>query len=224
MQPAEKIRVLIVDDHEVVRLGLTALFNQASDIQVVGQAADVEPAIEAAAKLKPNVVVMDVRLPGGSGVDACRAIRAQDPAIQVIMLTSYSDDEALFSAVMAGAAGYVMKQIGSHDLVNAIRTVAKGGSLLDPQVTGKVLERVRRQAQARDKGAELTDQERRILALIAEGKTNKEIAAEVYLSEKTVRNYVSHLLAKLEVGNRAEAAALAVRENWIDLSQKRDGR
>src|SRR5690606_18435670 len=159
----------------------------------------------------PDVVVMDVRMPGGSGVDACRQIRAKHPDVKVIMLTSYTDDEAIFASVMAGASGYVLKQVGSEDLIKAIRTVHAGGSLLDPSTTQRVLERMRMRDPLNDLPEPLTDQERRLLSLIAEGKTNKEIAAIVYLSEKTVRNYVSTILAKLGLSNRAEAAAFAVR-------------
>lgn len=183
---------------------------------MVGEAEDGEEAVRRVRELSPDVVVLDVRLPGMSGVEACREIRAAHPKTRVIMLTSYPDEEAVFSSVLAGASGYVLKQIGSAELLSAIRRVSRGESLLDPSVTGTVLERMRRGAPLRgeeedDRIATLTAQERRILALIAEGKTNREIGEALFLSEKTVRNYVSNLLGKLGLANRAEAAAFAVR-------------
>lgn len=210
------IRVMIVDDHEVVRIGLKSLLRRVEDIEVVGEAGSAEESVRkvealAAAGTPPDVVIMDVRMPGGSGIDACRAIRARYPQIKVIMLTSYTDDEAVYASVMAGAAGYVLKQVGSDDLIKAIRTVHAGGALLDPSTTQRVLARMRNKDPLGDLPEPLTEQERRILQLIAEGKTNKEIAGEVFLSEKTVRNYVSNILAKLGLANRAEAAAFAVR-------------
>ncbi|WP_414482626.1 response regulator [Limnochorda sp.] len=211
----ETIRILIVDDHEVVRIGLRSLLERIGQFEVVGEAASAQEAIELARSRKPDVVVMDIRMPDGSGIEACRAIRSENEAIKVIMLTSYTDDEAIFASVMAGASGYVLKQIGSHELVEAIRTVAAGGSLLDPSITGKVLERMR--GMTREQQHEkLTDQELRILRLIADGRTNKEIAEALYLSEKTVRNYVSSILSKLNLSNRAEAAAYAVRRHLLD--------
>ncbi|MFS8614103.1 MAG: response regulator transcription factor [Limnochorda sp.] len=215
MRPVETIRILIVDDHEVVRIGLRSLLERIGQFEVVGEAASAQEAIELARSRKPDVVVMDIRMPDGSGIEACRAIRSENEAIKVIMLTSYTDDEAIFASVMAGASGYVLKQIGSHELVEAIRTVAAGGSLLDPSITGKVLERMR--GMTREQQHEkLTDQELRILRLIADGRTNKEIAEALYLSEKTVRNYVSSILSKLNLSNRAEAAAYAVRRHLLD--------
>ncbi|HEX6970998.1 MAG TPA: response regulator transcription factor, partial [Limnochordia bacterium] len=183
-----KIRVLLVDDHEVVRIGLRALLQRAPDLEVAGEAGSAEEAVAQAARLRPDVVVMDVRMPGGSGIEACREIRQAQPDTRVLMLTSYPDEEAVLASVMAGASGYVLKEIGGGELLAGIRAVAAGKSLLDPQVAAVVLDRVRRQSEP--KYPPLTDQERRILALIAQGKTNREIAQELYLSEKTIRNYV----------------------------------
>src|SRR5690554_1854870 len=216
MRPVETIRILIVDDHEVVRIGLRSLLERIGQFEVVGEAASAQEAIELTRSRKPDVVVMDIRMPDGSGIEACRAIRSESQDVKVIMLTSYTDDEAIFASVMAGASGYVLKQIGSHELVEAIRTVAAGGSLLDPSITGKVLERMRGMSRDQQHHEKLTDQELRILRLIADGRTNKEIAEALYLSEKTVRNYVSSILSKLNLSNRAEAAAYAVRRHLLD--------
>ncbi len=211
------IRVVIVDDHEVVRLGLKTLLNRVSDLEVVGEAGSATEAEEVVAATQPDVVIMDIRMPGGSGIEACRVIRSRWPEVKVIMLTSYSDDEAVIGSVMAGASGYVLKQIGTQELVNAIRRVYNGESLLDPTVTGKILERVRSGVTGEGDGPpipggeSLTEQEQKILVLIAQGKTNREIANKMYLSEKTVRNYVSNILGKLQLHNRAAAAAWAVR-------------
>lgn len=212
----KNIRILIVDDHEVVRMGLRGLLERNPGFTVVGEAGSADEAIQKAAESPVDVVVMDVRMPNGSGIEACRAIREAKPDVKVIMLTSYADDEAVFASVMAGASGYVLKQIGSHELVEAIRTVAAGGSLLDPSITGKVLERMRGMSREQQQHEKLTDQELRILRLIADGRTNKEIAEALYLSEKTVRNYVSSILSKLNLSNRAEAAAYAVRRHLLD--------
>ena len=210
------VRILIADDHEVVRIGLRSLLERYPEFQVVGEAASGAAAIEMVDRLLPDVVVMDIRMPEVNGVDACRRIRERHPEVKVIMLTSYPDDEAVFGAVMAGASGYVLKQVGSTELVDAIHTVARGESLLDPSVTGKLLERVRMMsAEEQPPHEKLNIQERRILALIAQGKTNREIAEALYLSEKTVRNYVSMILSKLGLANRAEAAAYAVRQNMV---------
>jgi two-component system response regulator DevR len=206
--PAEggAVRVLLVDDHEVVREGLrTLLASKADRIQVAGEAGTVAEAVEQAARLQPDVVVLDVRLPDGSGVEACREIRSQRPQTGVLMLTSFSDDEALVQSIMAGAAGYLLKHVRGAELVAAIETVSRGGALLDPAVTGRVLERLRKPET--DAFASLTETERRILELIAEGKTNREIGEAVFLSEKTVKHYVSSILSKLEVSHRSEAAA-----------------
>lgn len=209
MESDKTIKVALVDDHEVVRMGLRTLLENQPDITVVGEAGTVQDAITLCAEKKPDIVVLDVRMPDGSGVEACRAIRDENAATQVIMLTSYSDDEALFSSIMAGAAGYLLKQTRSSALLDAIRTVARGGSLLDPAVTQQILDRLRSgQTKPDDPLAELTEQERNILEHIADGLTNREIAAKVFLSEKTVKHYVSNILSKLGVGNRAAAAAL----------------
>jgi two-component system response regulator DevR len=201
-------RVLICDDHEVVREGLRTLLSRRQDMVVVGEAGTMQEAIETAAKAKPDVVIMDVRLPDGSGVEACRAIRETRPETQVIMLTSYADDEALFASIVAGASGYLLKQTRGQAVVDAIQAVAQGRSLLDPDVTGKVLERVRRGRDQEDPAiASLTDQERKVLEQLAEGKTNREIGTTLFLSEKTVKNYVSRILDKLGLSRRAQAAA-----------------
>lgn len=207
------LRVMLVDDHEVVRQGLRALLRAQDDIEVVAEADSGQSAVALAKIHRPDVVVMDVRMPEGSGVEACRAIRDDNPGTQVIMLTSYSDDEALFNSIMAGAAGFVLKQIRGHDLVDAIRTVGRGDSLLDPGVTKRVLERLRK-AKFEDKDpklARLSPQEERILEMIGEGLTNRQIAERVHLSDKTVKNYVSSILQKLEVARRAEAASYIAR-------------
>ena len=207
--PPSPLRLLVVDDHEVVRQGLVALLDRREGFQVVAEAGTVADAVEAARRFRPEIVIMDVRLPDGSGVEACREIRAEFPDTRVVMLTSYPDEEAVLSAIVAGASGYLLKQIRARDLVSALETVGAGGSLLDPAVTEKVLERVRRIANGSqsDELAALTAQEQRILLLVAEGKTNKEIAAEVFLSDKTVKNYVSSILSKLNHQRRAQAAA-----------------
>ena len=211
--PARTLRLLVVDDHEVVRQGLVALLDRRPGFQVVAEAGTVEEAIAQARLHQPDIVVMDVRLPDGSGVEACREIRAELPATRVIMLTSFPDDEAVLSAIVAGAAGYLLKQIRARDLVAALEAVGRGESLLDPAVTERVLERVRRIATGAidDELGVLTAQERKILMLVAEGKTNKEIAADVFLSDKTVKNYVSSILSKLNLERRAQAAAYVAR-------------
>jgi two-component system response regulator DevR len=203
------LRLLVVDDHEVVRKGLVALLDRREGFEVVAEAGSVAESIEQARRHQPDIVVMDIRLPDGSGIEACRDIRAELPGTKVIMLTSYPDEEAVLSAIIAGASGYLLKQIRARDLVAALETVGRGESLLDPAVTEKVLERVRRMASgaAADELAALTAQERKILMLVAEGKTNKEIAADVFLSDKTVKNYVSSILSKLNLERRAQAAA-----------------
>ena len=207
------LSLLIVDDHEVVRQGLAALLGRRPEFQVVAEAGTVAEAVAAARKFRPDLVVMDVRLPDGSGIEACREIRAEMPDTRVVMLTSYPDEDAVLSAIIAGASGYLLKQIRARDLVSALETVGRGESLLDPAVTGRVLERIRRIATADqpDELAQLTSQEQKILLLVAEGKTNKEIAADVFLSDKTVKNYVSSILAKLNLERRAQAAAFMAR-------------
>jgi DNA-binding NarL/FixJ family response regulator len=206
-------RILIVDDHEVVREGLRALLNRKEGFTVVGEAGTVEQAIAEAAKSEPDVIVMDVRLPDGSGIEACREIRQTRPQTKVIMLTSYADEDAVFASILAGAAGYLLKQTRGNALADAIGSVTRGESLLDPAVTQKVLERVRMSGQRSedDPLSTLTEQEHKILVLIAEGKTNKEIADEVFLSDKTVKNYVSNILSKLNLRRRSEAAAFIAR-------------
>lgn len=204
----KQVRILIVDDHEVVRMGLRSLLERKEGLLVVGEADGVKDAVRAAQQSQPDVVIMDIRLPDGNGVEACRQIREANPDTRVIMLSAFADDEALFGSIMAGASGYILKQARGQNLAEAIERVARGESLLDPTVTDKVLERMRRLAAGEsDELAALSPQERKILALIAEGKTNKEIAKEVFLSDKTVKNYVSSILSKLNLRRRSEAAA-----------------
>jgi DNA-binding NarL/FixJ family response regulator len=207
------LRLLLVDDHEVVRQGLAALLARRPAFQVVAQAGTVAEALAAARRHRPDLVIMDVRLPDGTGIEACRDIRAEMPETRVVMLTSYPDEEAVLAAILAGASGYLLKQIRGRDLVAALESVGRGDSLLDPAVTERVLERVRRVAAGagHDELAELTSQERKILFLVADGKTNKEIAAEVFLSDKTVKNYVSSILSKLDLQRRAQAAAFVAK-------------
>ncbi len=205
------IRVFLVDDHEVVRRGVAALLEAEPDIEVAGEAGTAEQAVARILAVRPDVAVLDVRLPDGSGVAVCREVRSQAPEIACLMLTSYADDDALFDAVMAGAAGYVLKQIHGSDLVGAVRTVAGGGSLLDPQTTAAMLQRLRDQAARKDPLAALSEQERHILELIGEGLTNRQIGERLFLAEKTVKNYVSNLLTKLDMQRRTQAAALAAR-------------
>jgi two-component system, NarL family, response regulator DevR len=206
------IRVYLLDDHEVVRRGLVALLESAGDIEVVGESGLAQEATRRIPALRPDVAVLDARLPDGSGIDVCRDVRSADPNIKALILTSYQDDEALFSAIMAGAAGYVLKQIKGNDLVDSIRRVAAGQSLLDPLVTAQVLERIRHGAEDEpEELSGLTPQERRILELIAQGLTNRQIGEQLFLAEKTIKNYVSSLLAKLGVERRTQAAILANR-------------
>jgi two-component system response regulator DevR len=203
-----QIRVMLVDDHDVVREGLRTLLQRSKEVLIVGEAGTMAEAIDTAARAKPDVIVMDVRLPDGSGVEACRTIREARPETKVVMLTSYADDEALFASIVAGAAGYLLKQTRGQAVIDAITSVAQGRSLLDPSVTGKVLERVRRGRDDQDPAlASLTEQERKVLEQLAEGKTNRDIGAVLFLSEKTVKNYVSRILDKLGLARRAEAAA-----------------
>jgi DNA-binding NarL/FixJ family response regulator len=204
---------MIVDDHEVVREGLRALLRRRNELAVVAEADSVATAIAEAKRAQPDVVIMDVRLPDGSGVEACRDIRAERPETKVIMLTSYADDEAVFASIMAGATGYLLKQTRMQALVDAIERAMRGESLLDPAVTQRVLERVRSSREDKDDELSLlSEQERKILNLVAEGKTNKEIAAEIFLSDKTVKNYVSSILSKLNLRRRSEAAAFIARK------------
>ena len=206
---ADPIRVYLLDDHDVVREGLKFLLEQQEDIVVVGQSATATEATARIPALRPDVAVLDARLPDGSGIEVCRAVRAIDPTINALILTSYDDDEALFAAIMAGASGYVLKEIRSSDLVTAVRHVASGRSLIDPAMTATVLERIRNGPETPDELAALTDQERILLGHIAEGLTNRQIAEQMFLAEKTVKNYVSSILAKLGLERRTQAAVLA---------------
>ncbi|MBM3683319.1 MAG: response regulator transcription factor [Actinobacteria bacterium] len=206
------IRVFVLDDHEVVRTGLRDLLESTGEFTVVGEAGTAEEALGRIPATRPDVAVLDVRLPDGNGVEVCREIRDAHPGVHCLMLTSFADDEALFDSIMAGASGYLLKQVRGVDLIDAVRTVAAGSSLIDPGVASKVLARIRRQdAVVDDPTRRLTDQERRILELIGEGLTNRQIAERMYLAEKTVKNYVSNLLAKLGMARRTEAAAFAAR-------------
>jgi len=206
-----KIQVFLLDDHEIVRRGVRELIEAEEGLEVVGEASTAAEALQRIPAVKPDVAVLDVRLPDGSGVEVCREVRSQLPGLSCLMLTSYSDDDALFEAIMAGAAGYVLKQIRGNDLVTAIRRVARGESLLDPTVTSKVLHRLRNPSEEDERLAKLTPQERKILDLIAEGATNRQIGAELHLAEKTVKNYVSNMLMKLGMSRRTEAAVFAVK-------------
>jgi two-component system, NarL family, response regulator DevR len=205
------IRVFLLDDHEVVRRGLRELLEDEPDIEVVGEAESAASALRRIPALRVDVAVLDARLGDGSGIDVCREIRSRDESVRAIILTSYDDDDALFAAIMAGAAGYVLKQIHGTDLVDGIRRVAAGQSLLDPAVIARVLQRVRDGSGPPDELAALTEQERKILACIAEGMTNRQIGERLFLAEKTVKNYVSSLLAKLGLERRTQAAVLAAR-------------
>jgi len=205
------LRVFLLDDHEVVRAGLRSLLESEEDIVVAGEAGTVAEALVRVPLAKPDVAILDVRLPDGSGIEVCRQIRSDHPDVACLMLTSYADDEALLAAIMAGAAGYVLKQVGGSDLVTDIRRVGAGGTLLDPKLTERVLERLRRGPQEDERLASLTPQERRILDRIAEGRTNRQIGEELFLAEKTVKNYVSNLLAKLGMARRTEAAVFAAK-------------
>jgi two-component system response regulator DevR len=212
------LRILLVDDHEVVRVGVRALIDRQPDMEVVAEATTVREAISQAEELAPDVVVLDIRLPGGNGLEACRQIKAHRPETRVIILTSFPDDEVLFDAIAAGADGYVLKQIGSDDLIHALECVGQGQNLLDPSLTDRLFAKVReaRRQERAHAFADLTVQELHILALVAEGQTNREIASQVQLSEKTVRNYVSIILGKLNVTSRAQAAAYAARHRIED--------
>ncbi|MBI5840520.1 MAG: response regulator transcription factor [Chloroflexi bacterium] len=210
-----KQRIILVDDHEVVRLGLKSLLERHPQFEIVGEAGSARDALEQVHALNPDVVVMDIRLPGTSGIEACEQIVNQFPNTKVIMLTSYAEDEMLFSAIRAGASGYILKQIGSEDLIKALESVGRGEALLDPAVTQRVFQEVRRAVKEEEASAfaHLSQQEKHVLLLVSEGKTNREIAKSLFLGEGTVRNYVSSILSKLGVNNRAEAAAYAVEHN-----------
>jgi DNA-binding NarL/FixJ family response regulator len=211
------LRVMLVDDHEVVRGGIRAMLQATDDIVVTAEAASVREAIDEAARARPDVIVMDVRLTDGSGIEATRQIRADRPESKVLMLTSFADDEALFASIMAGASGYVLKQVNAAELLRAIRAVGRGESLLDPAVTTSVLDRLRKgkHLMQDEKLARLSPQEERILTAVADGKTNREIGDDLHLAEKTVKNYVSSILSKLEVARRAEAAAYLARHTTM---------
>jgi DNA-binding NarL/FixJ family response regulator len=206
-----KVSVFLLDDHEIVRRGVRELLEAEPDITVVGEAGTAQSALVRIPALRPDVAVLDVRLPDGDGVSDCRAVRSRTPDTACLMLTSFGDDEALFNAIMAGAAGYVLKQIRGTDLVGAVRTVAAGESMLDPEAAGRVMRRMQQQAQAADSLSGLTEQERRILELIGKGLTNRQIGTEMSLAEKTVKNYISVLFAKLGMQRRTQAAAYAAR-------------
>ncbi|WP_363324291.1 response regulator transcription factor [uncultured Nocardioides sp.] len=203
------IKVFLLDDHEVVRQGLRALLESTGSIEVVGEAGTAAEAAARIPALHPDVAVLDARLPDGSGIEVCRTVRGVDPTIRALILTSYDDDEALFAAIMAGASGYVLKDVKGLDLVAAIRQVAEGNSLIDPALTARVLERVRNGPATAPELADLTEQELKLLALIAEGLTNRQIGERMFLAEKTVKNYVSSILAKLGLERRTQAAVLA---------------
>lgn len=208
-------RILLVDDHEVVRLGLKSLLDRHPKFQIVAEAATGHEAVKKVEQYKPDIVVMDIRIPGGSGIKACDEITKKYPDTKVIMLTTYAEDEMLFSAIRAGASGYMLKQVESSELIKAIEAVGRGEALLDPAVTQRVFQEVRKAAREEEALAftDLTDQEKQVLIHVSEGKTNREIAKALYLGEGTVRNYVSSILSKLDVNNRAEAAAYAVRHD-----------
>jgi two-component system, NarL family, response regulator DevR len=205
----DHLRVFLMDDHEIVRRGLRELLETEDDIEVVGEAGSAEEALSRIPPTRPDVAVLDVRIPDGNGVEVCREVRSRHPEVRCLILTSFSDDEALFQAIMAGASGYLLKQIKGSDLVDSVRRVAAGQSLLDPAVTARVLERLRKGTETDEQLAQLTDQERKILDHIAEGLTNRQIAERVYLAEKTVKNYVSNVLTKLGMERRTQAAVFA---------------
>lgn len=216
-----KKRILLVDDHEVVRLGLKALLDHHQQFEVVGEASTAREAIEQVEEKNPDIVLMDIRLPGSSGIEACEEITGNFPQSRVVMLTSYADDEMVFSAIRAGASGYILKQIGGDDLIRALEAVGRGEALLDTAVTQRVFQEVRRAVKEEEAAAftNLSQQEKHVLLLVSEGKTNREIAKALFLGEGTVRNYVSSILSKLNVSNRAEAAAYAVEHNLKEYLQ-----
>ena len=209
------IRVFLLDDHEIVRRGIKELLESEGDIEVVGESGLAQEAARRIPALRPDVAILDGRLPDGSGIDVCRQVRSVDPTIAGLILTSYDDDDALFAAIMAGAAGYILKQVGGNDLVETVRRVAAGQSTLDPSVTARVLDRLRNGPRADPELAALSEQEQRILELIGEGLTNREIAERLFLAEKTVKNYVSSMLAKLRLTSRTQAAIFATKHPHI---------
>jgi two-component system response regulator DevR len=216
------VRIFLLDDHEIVRRGLRELFETQEDFEVVGEASNAEEAMTRVPPTRPDVAVLDVRLPGTSGIEVCRDLRADLPELRCLMLTSFADDDALFAAILAGASGYLLKQIRGPELVSAVRRVAAGQSLIDPALTASVMERLRGK-QEDERIARLSPQERRILDLIAEGKTNRQIGAEMFLAEKTVKNYVSNLLAKMGFSRRTEAAVYAARSKSAQRSDQSEG-
>jgi DNA-binding NarL/FixJ family response regulator len=220
-QSQDTIRVFLMDDHEVVRRGIASLLSEEADIEIVGEAGSAEQALARIPAARPHVAVLDVRVPDGDGVSVCREVRARMPEVACLMLTSFSDEEALFDAVMAGAAGYVLKQIHGSDLVGAIRTVASGQSLLDPRSTAQMLQRLRERDARKDPLSTLSDQERQILELIGEGLTNRQIGERMFLAEKTVKNYVSNLFTKLNMSRRTQAAAFVAQ---LKAAHPRPGR
>lgn len=211
MPETPRIRVYLLDDHEIVRQGIRTFLEAAGDIEVVGESGSAVDATNRIPALRPDVAILDARLPDGSGIEVCRTVRSVDPSINALILTSYDDDEALFSAIMAGASGYVLKEIKSSDLLTAIRHVASGQSLIDPSLTARVLDRVRNPSTTAPELADLTEQEMKLLEFITEGLTNKEIGERMFLAEKTVKNYVSTVLSKLGVERRTQAAVLAAK-------------
>ncbi len=213
-----KQRILLVDDHEVVRIGLKALLEHHAHFEVIGEASTAKEAIDMVSRYRPDIVLMDIRLPGASGIEACEEITTRFPETRVVMLTSYAEDEMLFSAIRSGASGYILKQIGGDDLIRALESVGRGEALLDPAVTQRVFQEVRRAVKEEEASAfaNLSQQEKHVLLLVSEGKTKREIAKALFLGEGTVRNYVSSILSKLGVSNRAEAAAYAVEHNLRD--------
>ena len=216
------VRIFLLDDHEIVRRGLRELFETQDDFEVVGEASNAEEAMTRVPPTRPDVAVLDVRLPGTSGIEVCRDLRAELPQLRCLMLTSFADDDALFAAILAGASGYLLKQIRGPELVSAVRRVAAGQSLIDPALTASVMERLRGK-QEDERIARLSPQERRILDLIAEGKTNRQIGAEMFLAEKTVKNYVSNLLAKMGFSRRTEAAVYAARSKSAQKTDQTEG-
>jgi DNA-binding NarL/FixJ family response regulator len=216
------VRIFLLDDHEIVRRGLRELFETQDDFEVVGEASNADEAMTRVPPTRPDVAVLDVRLPGTSGIEVCRDLRAELPELRCLMLTSFADDDALFAAILAGASGYLLKQIRGSELVSAVRRVAAGQSLIDPALTASVMERLRGK-QEDERIARLSPQERRILDLIAEGKTNRQIGAEMFLAEKTVKNYVSNLLAKMGFSRRTEAAVYAARSKSAQKADQNEG-
>ncbi len=217
----EETKVLIVDDHEVVRLGLAALLNRKSGFVVVGEAGNASEAVQKTLDLDPDIIIMDIRLGEENGIDACRQIKDFKPDAKVIMLTSYADDEAVFASIMAGAVGYVLKKIGSDELLRALESIQRGDALLDPKVTEKVLKRMQEMATRQNDEEELlTLKEQKIILLIAEGKTNREIAEKLFLGEKTIRNYVSNILSKLDLSNRSQLASYATKKKMFNNWEK----